>query len=178
MLVLPKEGVLLCAREFMNSLDDSSMAEIKAAIASEPFLAAHYDVGEKYIRTKDGRIRFLFAGLWNNLDSIKSKAHIHIMWVDEAETVSEEAWVKAIPTVREEDSEIWLTWNPARKTSATHKRFRESPPKRSKIVEINYTDKPWFPAVLEEERRNDLANRPEQYAHIWAHRLSVICTPR
>jgi phage terminase large subunit len=162
-----KKGVILCAREFMNSLDDSSMAEVKAAIESEPWLAAHYDVGEKYIRTKDKRIRFLFVGLWQNLDSIKSKARIHLMWVDEAETVSEEAWVKAVPTVREDDSEIWVTWNPARKTSATHKRFRENPPDRSKIIELNFTDNPWFPKVLDEERLNDLKNRPEQYGHIW-----------
>jgi phage terminase large subunit len=53
-------GVIVCGREFMNSLDESSMAEVKAAIASEPWLAASYDVGEKYIRTKDKRIEFAF----------------------------------------------------------------------------------------------------------------------
>ena len=39
------EGIILCGREFMNSLDDSSLAEVKAAIASEPVLASAYDVG-------------------------------------------------------------------------------------------------------------------------------------
>jgi phage terminase large subunit len=57
----------------MNSLADSSFAEVKA-IASEPWLAAFYDVGETYIRTKCRRIYFVFAGLRHNLDSIKSKA--------------------------------------------------------------------------------------------------------
>lgn len=162
-----KSGVIVCGREFMNSLDESSMAEVKAAIMSEPWLAGHYDVGEKYIRTRDGRISFAFIGLRHNLDSIKSKSQIHILWVDEAEPVSEAAWIKTIPTVREHGSEIWVTWNPERKNSATHKRFREDPPEGAKITEINYSDNPWFPDVLEAERKNDLAKRPDQYAHIW-----------
>jgi phage terminase large subunit len=87
-----------------------------------------YEVGEKYIRTKDRRIEFAFIGLRHNLDSVKSKAQILLLWVDEAEPVSEKAWSKAIPTVREEGAEIWVTWNPERKNSATHKRFRENPP--------------------------------------------------
>ncbi|MEK1929499.1 MAG: phage terminase large subunit, partial [Pararhizobium sp.] len=154
-------------REFMNSLDESSLAEVKAAIASEPWLSARYDVGEKYVRTIDGRVSFAFIGLRHNLDSIKSKAKIHLLWVDEAEPVSEAAWVKAIPTVREHGSEIWVTWNPERKNSSTHKRFRDNPPAGSKIVEMNYTDNPWFPDVLDAERREDFEKRPDQYAHIW-----------
>lgn len=162
-----KSGLILCGREFMNSLDESSMSEVKAAIQSEPWLAAHYDIGEKYIRTRDRRIEFAFAGLRHNLDSLKSKARIHILWVDEAEPVSDKAWIKVIPTVREHNSEIWLTWNPERETSATHKRFRLSPPENSIIVEMNYKDNPWFPEVLEQERQDDLKSRPDQYEHIW-----------
>ncbi len=160
-------GVIVCGREFMNSLDESSMAEVKAAIASEPWLAAHYDVGERYIRTKDRRIEFAFIGLRHNLDSIKSKALIRLLWVDEAEPVSESAWMKAIPTVREDGSEIWVTWNPERKNSATHKRFRLDPPSGSKIVELNWRDNPWFPATLNKTRLDDQEKRPDQYEHVW-----------
>jgi phage terminase large subunit len=160
-------GVIVCGREFMNSLDESSMAEVKAAIASEPWLASHYDVGEKYIRTLDRRIDFAFVGLRHNLDSIKSKSRIRLLWVDEGEPVTETAWSKVIPTVREENSEIWVTWNPERKTSATHKRFRESPPEGAKIVRLNYSDNPWFPAILEKTRLDDFQKRPDQYAHVW-----------
>src|SRR5687768_11984729 len=49
-------GQILCARQFMNSLDDSSLEEVKRAIEDEPALAAYYDVGEKYIKSRDGRI--------------------------------------------------------------------------------------------------------------------------
>ncbi len=162
-----KSGVIVCAREFMNSLDDSSMAEVKTAIRETPWLAPHFDIGEKYIRTADGRVTYNFVGLRQNLDSIKSKARILLCWVDEAEPVSESAWAKLIPTVREDGSEIWITWNPESKRSATHKRFRESPPDGAKIVSMNWRDNPWFPAVLDAERRQDRVKRQESYAHIW-----------
>lgn len=162
-----KEGQILCAREFMNSLDESSLEEVKAAIKSEAFLDAYYEVGEKFIRSADGRIKYTFSGLRHNLDSIKSKARILLCWVDEAEPVSEEAWRKLIPTIREEGSEIWVTWNPERKQSTTHQRFRESPPEGAKIVELNWRDNPWFPAVLDQERRDDMKNRPDHYSHVW-----------
>lgn len=160
-------GVIVCGREFMNSLDESSMAEVKAAIASEPWLAEHYEVGERFIRTKCRRIEFAFIGLRHNLDSIKSKSRIRLLWVDEAEPVSESAWMKTIPTVREEGAEIWVTWNPERKNSATHRRFRDDPPTGSKIVELNWRDNPWFPDTLNRTRLDDLDKRPDQYEHVW-----------
>lgn len=162
-----ERGVIVCGREYMNSLADSSMSEVKAAIQSTPWLAQAYDMGDSYIRTKDRRIEYAFVGLRHNLDSIKSKARIRLMWVDEAEPVTESAWAKAIPTVREEGSEIWVTWNPERKTSATHKRFREGPPTSSKIIELNWRDNPWFPDKLDRQRLEDLDKRPESYDHIW-----------
>jgi phage terminase large subunit len=162
-----EEGLIVGGREYMNSLDESSMAEIKAAILSEPWLADHYDIGEKYIRTRDRRIEYDFIGLRHNIDSVKSKARIKLLWVDEAEPVSDTAWQKAIPSVREEDAEIWVTWNPESKTSATHKRFREKPADRSKIVEINWRDNPWFPAILDRRRVEDQRDRPDSYDHVW-----------
>jgi phage terminase large subunit len=60
----------------------------------------------------------VFAGLRHNLDSIKSKAKNLLLWVDEAEPVSANAWTETVPTVREEGAEIWVTWNPDRKKSA------------------------------------------------------------
>jgi phage terminase large subunit len=162
-----EEGIILCGREYMNALDESSMAEVKAAIRSEPWLAAHYDIGETYIRTRCGRIHYAFTGLRHSLDSIKSKARIKLLWVDEAEPVSETAWQKAIPSVREHDSEIWVTWNPERKASATHRRFREFPPDGARIAEVNWRDNPWFPPVLEEARLEDRRLRPDSYDHVW-----------
>jgi len=162
-----RRGVILAAREHLNSLDESSMEEIKEAIRSEPWLEAFYDIGEKYIRTKCGRVKYVFAGLRHNLDSIKSKSKILLCWVDEAESVREAGWTKLIPTVREDDSEIWVTWNPEEEGSPTDNRFRKNPPTNSKIVEMNWRDNPWFPAVLEQERLNEYERNRDDYLHVW-----------
>lgn len=163
-----ERGVILCGREFMNSLEDSSMEEVKQAIASVPWLSSYFECGERYIRTRNRRVSYTFAGLRHSLDSLKGKARILIAWIDEAESVSETAWQKLGPTVREAGSEIWVTWNPERDGSATDKRFRKSPPTGSRIVEMNYTDNPWFPPTLEEERRADRDRLDDPtYSWVW-----------
>lgn len=163
-----KSGVILCGREFMNSLEDSSMEEVKQAIRSVPWLNDYFEIGEKFIRTKNRLVSYVFCGLRHNLDSIKSKARILLAWIDEAETVSEIAWQKLDPTVREGGSEIWVTWNPEKDGSATDKRLRKQPDDEMIVVEMNYTDNPWFPDVLEKVRRRDRKNLDDQtYAWIW-----------
>lgn len=164
-------GQIVCGRQYMNSLADSSLEEVKRAIEEEPFLAAYYDCGESYIKSRDGRIWFTFVGLDRNLASIKSKGRILIMWVDEAEPVTETAWDVVIPTLREEGSdwnaELWVTWNPRRKAAAVEARFRKSDDPLIKVVECNWRDNPAFPAKLERERLRCLEDRPDHYAHIW-----------
>lgn len=164
-------GMLLCARQFMNSLEDSSLEECKRAIEDEPFLAAYYEIGDKYIKSRDGRVWFAFAGLDRNIASIKSKGRILLCWVDEAEPVTDEAFTILIPTLREEgdgwNAELWVTWNRKRKAAAVEKRFANSKDARVKIVQLNWRDNPKFPAILERQRQRDLAERPDQYPHIW-----------
>ncbi|MGZ8272165.1 MAG: phage terminase large subunit, partial [Methylophilus sp.] len=153
-------GIIVCARELQNSIDDSSMAEVKAAIRSEPWMLDYYDVGEKYITTKDGSVDFSFIGLRHNIDSVKSKAKIRLLWVDEAEKVSASSWDKADNTVREEGSEVWATWNPERKSSPTDIKFRQSPPPHSKIIALNWRDNLKFPNTLDIKRLHCLDKNP------------------
>lgn len=164
-------GILLCARQFMNSLDDSSMEEVKRAIEDEPFLRDYYEIGEKYIRSRDGKIDFAFAGLDRNIASVKSKGRILICWVDEAEPVTDNAWMTLIPTLREEgedwNAELWVTWNPKKKSSPVERRFRNNKDPLIKGVELNWRDNPKFPDKLERERQRDLRDQSEQYDHIW-----------
>lgn len=163
-----RTGIILCGRQFQNSLDDSSLEEVKAAIREEEWLEPHFDIGEKYIRTQSGRINYTFSGLDRNINSIKGKSRLLLAWIEEAEPVTEEAWTKLIPTLREDDSELWVTWNPEDELSPTNKRFyRHKGDPRTKIVEMNWRDNPWFPKRLQRLREKDLEQRPHLYPHIW-----------
>lgn len=165
------EGQILCAREFMNSLEDSSIEEVKSAIRSVPWLNAYYEIGETFIRSRDGRIRYTFAGLRHNVDSIKSRFRVLLAWADEAESIRATSWDKLLPTLREEgegwQAELWVTWNPESDRSDTHKMFRVSPPAGAKIVEMNWRDNPWFPKTLNKKRLDMLAADPDKYQWIW-----------
>ena len=165
------KGIMLCARQFMNSLADSSLEELKRAIDDVPWLKEWYDVGQNYIRSHCGSIEFAFVGLDRNIASVKSKGRILICWVDEAEPANDDAWNTLIPTLREEgegwNAELWVTWNPKRKKAAVEKRFRFANDPLIKVVQLNWRDNPKFPAKLERDRQRDLAERPDQYEHIW-----------
>lgn len=169
------KGLMLCGRQFMNSLADSSLEEVKRAIEDVPWLNDYYDIGQTYIRSKDGSIDFVFVGLDRNIASVKSKGRILICWVDEAEPVTDEAWNTLDPTLREEggegveawNAELWVTWNPKRKTAPVERRFRHSTDARTKGVVLNWKDNPKFPAVLERKRLKTLQDDTEQYPHIW-----------
>ena len=158
---------ILCARELQVTIRDSVIQEIIEAIESVPELAAQYDYGTSYIKHKTNGTEFLFKGLKHNHKEIKSTAQVDICWIEEAEMVSESSWRVLTPTIRNPGSEIWLTWNPEDEESATNVRFIEKPPKDARILQVNYPDNPFFPEVLEEERKRDLELNPDTYSHVW-----------
>lgn len=168
-----RSGTILCGRQFQNSIRDSSHAELRAVLASTPELAPHFVCGEQFLYTRDRRINFIFRGLERNLGSLKSINNILIAWIEEAEFVSEEAWRMLVPTVREEGSEIWVTWNPASPQSPVHRRLRIDPPRSSIVVECNWRDNPWFPTPLWEDMREDWEKRPDDAPHIWEGEFKV-----
>ena len=159
---------ILCTREFQASIAESFHAELKAAIASEPWLEAHYDVGVDYLKGANGT-QFIFRGLRRNTQSIKSLAKIDLTIVEEAEDVPETSWLALEATVfRQPKSELWAIWNPRVQDSPVDKRFRKSPPENALTVEVNWNDNPFFPSGLatlrkREEERLD----PATYAHVW-----------
>lgn len=159
---------VLCTRELQVSIKESFHAELKAAIASEPWLAAHYDVGVDFLRGRNGT-EFLFRGLRNNIGSVKSTAKIDLTIVEEAEDVPEPAWLALEATVfRQPASEMWVIWNPRDEGSPVDLRFRKQPPPNGLITEINWQDNPFFPEGLatlrkREEERLD----PATYSHVW-----------
>ncbi len=73
-------GQILCGREHLNSLEESSLEEVKSAIRSVPWLENYYEIGERYIRSKDGRITYVFAGLRHNLDEVYLSCTLTCRW--------------------------------------------------------------------------------------------------
>lgn len=159
---------VLATREFQASIKESFHAELKAAIASEPWLEAHYDVGVDYLRGRNGT-EFIFRGLRHGVSSIKSLAKIDLTIVEEAEDVPEVSWLALEATVfRQPKSELWPIWNPRLDGSPVDMRFRKTPPASALIVEMNWEDNPFFPSGLDTLRRREQTRLdPNTYAHVW-----------
>lgn len=158
---------ILATRELQVSIKESMYAELRNAIKSRPWLGAHYEIGESYIRGANGT-EFLFRGLRHNMTAIKSMAQIDLCIVEEAEDVPEHSWLDLLPTIRAPKSEIWCVWNPRMDGSPVDERFIKNPPANSIFAELNYDGNPWFPDVLDQERRHDRERMdPATYAHVW-----------
>lgn len=159
---------ILCTREFQASISESFHAELKAAIASEPWLEAHYDVGVDYLKGANGT-NFIFRGLRRNVQSVKSLAKIDLTIVEEAEDVPEASWLALEATVfRQPKSELWPLWNPRLEDSPVNNRFRKNPPANALVQEVNWSDNPFFPSGLETLRRREQERLdPATYHHVW-----------
>lgn len=158
---------ILCTREVQKSIKQSVHKLLKDQIEAMG-LSSFYRVLENEIRGSNGS-EFSFSGLSDQtVDSIKSFEGCDIVWVEEAQSVSKRSWSVLIPTIRKDGSEIWISFNPELETDETYDRFITNQPADAIIVEMNYTDNPWFPEVLEKERLHAKATLPKsEYENIW-----------
>lgn len=164
----------LCFREIQKSLKESAKFLLEATIAE-------YGLGERDgFRVYTDRIGtpgdgvLAFAGMQDHTaDSVKSYEGFQRAWGEEAQSISLRSLSLLRPTIRWESksrglaSELWFGWNPRRKTDPVDAMLRQFPPTGAAVVRANWSDNPWFPSVLEQERQDCLKSMPEQYAHIW-----------
>ena len=158
----------VCLREVQKSLEFSVKREIEAAISSMN-AGAYFEVQDKRILARRGGVT-IFEGMQNHTaDSIKSLARFKRAWVEEAQSLSQTSLDILRPTLREDDSQLWFSWNPKSPTDAVDAFFRgDQPPQDAVIVHANWSDNPWFPQVLREDMEHDKRSAsPEKYAWVW-----------
>jgi len=156
---------ILCAREYQNSIKESVHYLLKEriyALGLEDF----YKIQETTITGLNGTT-FVFKGIRHNVQSIKSMAGLTHCWIEEGQTISAGSWQILVPTIREEGSEIWVTFNPHHSTDPMYAEFVTRTRQNAWVVQVNWRDNPWFPDTLDEERRAMVATDPDLYQHIW-----------
>lgn len=161
---------VLCAREFQNSINES-VHKLLQQEAQVMGLEQYYSVTRDSITGGNGT-EFIFKGVKQNADSIKSMVGLTHLWVEEAHTISQRSWDILIPTIRAPGSEIWVTFNPENDDDPTYKMFVDKsgqPLLRDDayIKRVSYRDNPWFPDVLEKERAHLSDVNPGLAQHIW-----------
>ena len=140
-------------------------------------LAKFYTVLDNEIRGRNGTV-FIFSGLaGHSVESLKSYAGVDIVWVEEAQTVKKRSWDILIPTLRAENSEFWVSFNPDMDDDDTYVRFLINPPPGTVSVKMGWQDaaeleakypgKGWFPAVQNAKRLHSEKTEPDDYPNIW-----------
>jgi phage terminase large subunit len=158
----------VCVREVQRSLAQSvkRLLELKIEAMNA---GAYFEIQESQIKSKKGDGLIIFQGMQNHTaDSIKSLEGYDCAWVEEAQSLSQRSLDLLRPTIRKPDSELWFTWNPANASDPVDHLLRgPTPPPGAVVIEVNYTDNPWFPDVLQAEMEYDKRRDPDKYAHVW-----------
>ena len=162
---------VLCCREIQKSIQDSSYQLLLDTI-DRLDLSSQFEITKTRITHIFTGSYVIFEGLKANTTKIKSMNGIDLCWVEEAEAVTEESWEILIPTIRANNSEIWITFNPRFTVDSTWLMFVENPPEDAVVVKMNYNDNPAFPKELEKERLHlynkcTTSGNMAKYNNIW-----------
>jgi phage terminase large subunit len=155
---------ILCTREYQNSIRDSVYKVLTDQI-EQLSLMPYYNINKTEISSKVGS-EFIFKGLQHPLE-IKSIEGIDVVWLEEAQNVSEDSWKFLIPTIRKEGSEIWMSWNTGSEDDPTYVRFVTNKPEDCISKLLSYKDNPYFPETLRKEMEYCKRVDYDAYLHIW-----------
>jgi phage terminase large subunit len=157
---------ILCARELQTSITES-VHQLLADQITLMGLDRWFEVQKIGIRALTTNSEFFFYGIRNNVTKIKSTEGVDIVWVEEAEKISEESWKILIPTVRRPGSEIWISFNPDEENDPTYQRFVVNTPPDAWVEKVNWTENPWFPEELRREREYLYRVDPDAAEWVW-----------
>lgn len=159
---------ILCCREFQNSIAESSHQLLCDLI--KQYHLDDFIITDKSITNKITGSDFIFKGLWNNEQSIKSIEGIDIAWVEEAQTITKTSLETLTPTVRKDGSQIIYTYNRLTVSDPVHTRLVEEGRPNTLLINVNYdiAEKYGFlPNVIKEEIEDDKKRRPVLYKQKW-----------
>lgn len=164
---------ILCTRELQKSIKQSVHRLLKKQILLLG-LEHFYTVNEQSIKGINGT-EFMFLGIKANPEEVRSTEGITICWIEEGHSLSESSWDIIDPTVREEGSEIWISFNTRFKFDHIYKTFVvDKSMDDALVLKTSYKDNPYFSSVLEKQKEALKKSNYEKYLHIWEGELKML----
>lgn len=162
-----KKMDVLCAREHQNSIEQSNKKLFEKIIKKYEL---PYEIQNTKIISKITGSQIVFVGLSDiTADNIKSYEDFKLVWLEEAQKISQKSWDILNPTIRAEGSQIILTMNP----EVPHSKH----PIMSELTTIfkdetlhihaNYYDNPFCSKDILKIAELTKQHKPEEYKHIW-----------
>lgn len=165
--LLDEKADLLCAREHQNSITESNY-KLFCNIINRCNLP--YEIQSTKIISKLTGSKIVFVGLSDiTADNIKSYEDFKYVWLEEAQKISAKSWEILNPTIRKENSQIFLSMNP----EVSHSKH----PIMSELLTIfkdetlhihaNYTDNPFCTDDVIRIAEQLKIHKPDDYKYIW-----------
>ena len=164
-----RKAVVLCAREVQRNLGESVLPLLAEIISDAGW--SGWEVQSQSIKHRNGS-EFIFRGLSDSHGTARRVKSFHgadIVWVEEAQDLSEESLRILRPTVRAGGSHAIYTMNPRERDGAVYRQFVLDAPAGVEAVKFNYDDLPaeFRTAELDWERDLDKRNDPGLFPHTW-----------
>lgn len=166
---------ILCTRQIQVSIANS-VHKLLSDLNTQYNLG--YITTDRSIKHPVTGTEFIFAGLYRNVTSIKSLEGITKCFCEEAEAITKDSWKLLIPTIREEESEIIIVFNPMEEDDDTYQRFvspylselseegiYEDP--NILLIKMNYWDNPYLSITSKNEIERLKAEDEEEYNHVY-----------
>ena len=165
---------ILCCREVQNSIADSVHKLLADMI--KKYSLPDWEIGREYIRNRIGS-EFIFKGVRNNAQNIKSLEGIDICWVEEAQSVSMESIDILIPTIRKAGSYFIWTFNRLTENDPVWERIAGHPDERTYVRQVNSDEiEPLLSEEVLHEREKMRKDNPELFAHVWLGQPLTVTT--
>jgi len=158
--------LILCTRQIQNTIKDSVYLLLKNIII-EMGLEKAFKFLDNEIKCLTNDTRFIFKGLKHNTEEIKSLEGVDICWVSEAKTVSHDSWRILIPTIRKENSQFYIDYNPDQVDDPVHDMFIVHERADSIVIPMKYSDNPFLSETSKKEIDYMKSNNPEDYNWIY-----------
>lgn len=167
-LAMQEKHIVLCARQFHVAIKDSVYATFIELIDMWG-ITDQFKITRDSIIVKQTGSKFLFKGLHRNKSNIKSIKGITLCWVEEGESITRESWDDLVPSIRgNNDAKIICTFNARYKTDCLAEEFILSEPEEGVFVKkVGWRDNPYFPAILDFQRKRLQKKDIGLYNHVW-----------
>lgn len=155
---------ILCARQFQNRIEESVYTVLCTQI--ERFgLSDRFEITKNKIRCISTGSEFVFYGIARNIAEIKGLEGIDILWLEEAESIKKEDYGILEGTMRVDEYEIWIIFNPRLANGFIYQHFVVDPPKGAIVRQINYDENPFNSDRVHETIEALKAKDHDEYLH-------------
>jgi len=113
------------------------------------------------------RQEFIFFGFQRNTPSIKGTEGVDICWLEEAESLTRDQWTIIEPTIRKENSECWIIYNPHMVDDFVEQNFVDSIERGILVKIINYPENPFLSEKMLKTISISKSMDEEEYQHIY-----------